>query len=267
MNRPRISIITPSFNQGEFIGETVRSVLGQEYPDVEHIVMDGCSTDDTLEVLRQYPGVVAVSEPDRGQADALQKGFRLASGEIIGWINSDDYYAPAVFGAVAACFDDPAVLWVVGNLAYVYQGGEIVPNRSPPITYEALLRDPDIVKQPPAFFRRQALEAAGGWDPSFHMTMDLDLWVRLARLAPPRMIDAQWAYFRIHGKQKTSGHNVRRQANEIARILRREGVPRRRIIAHRLVREWYVAKARLKDGLIEARLLDSRYQNRPIRIR
>jgi len=264
----RISIITPSFNQGAYIGQTIRSIADQGYPDFEHIVMDGGSTDGTLDVLRQFPHLKYVSERDRGQADALGKGLSRASGGIVGWINSDDYYAPGTFAAVARCFADPAVQWAVGNLAYLYEGNaEIVAVRSPAISYAALLRDPDIVKQPPTFFRREILQAAGGWNPDFHMTMDFDLWVRLARIATPRMVDALWAYFRIHPDQKTSAANVRRQAREIARVLGREGVTRPRILRHRTLKEWHLAKARVKQALIGLKLLDSRYSHRSLRSR
>ncbi len=268
MSTPRISVITPSYNQGRYIEATVRSVLDQHYPDFEHIVMDGGSTDETASVVRSYPHVTFVSERDAGQADALRKGLLCIQSGIVGWLNSDDYYAPGTFAAVAECFADPAVLWAAGDLAYVYEStGEIVRKRSAPITYDALLRNPDIVSQPATFFRWEALQAAGGWDPSFHMTMDFDLWVRLARLAPPRMVNALWAYFRIHAEQKTSAANVRRQAGEIARVLRREGVSRRAIIAHRTMREWYLAKSRVKQALIGLGLIDPRYRHRSIRVK
>jgi glycosyltransferase involved in cell wall biosynthesis len=265
---PRISVITPSFNQGRYIETTVRSVLDQRYPDFHHIVMDGGSTDETATVLKSYPHVTFVSERDRGQADALHKGLKRIQGGVVGWLNSDDYYAPGTFAAVAECFSDPDVLWAVGNLAYVYEStGEIVSDRSPPISYEGLLRNPDIVRQAPTFFRWEALNAVGGWDASFHMTMDLDLWVRIARIAPPRMVDALWAHFRVHPQQKTSAANLRTQAREIARILKREGVPRSDIIAFRTVREWYLAKSRVKQALIGIGLIDPRYRHRPIRVR
>lgn len=268
MSAAHISIITPSFNQGRYIEATVRSVADQRYADFEHIVMDGGSTDETASVVRSYPHVTFVSERDGGQADALRKGLRRIGGGIVGWLNSDDYYAPGAFAAVAECFADPDVMWAVGDLAYLYEStGEVVPKRSATITYDALLRNPDSVSQPATFFRWEALRAVGGWDASFHMTMDFDLWVRLARLGPPRMVNALWAYFRVHPEQKTSAANVRRQAREIARVLRREGVPRRSIIAHRAVREWYLAKSRVKHALIGLGLIDPRYRHRSIRVK
>jgi glycosyltransferase involved in cell wall biosynthesis len=97
----RISIITPSFNQGKFIEDAIQSVLNQNYQDVEHIVIDNCSTDNTMEVLKKYPHIKFISEPDQGQSDALNKGFRLATGEIIGWLNCDDFYLPGAFKIVA----------------------------------------------------------------------------------------------------------------------------------------------------------------------
>jgi glycosyltransferase involved in cell wall biosynthesis len=263
---PKISILTPSFNQGRYIEQTICSVLDQDYTNFEHIVVDGGSNDGTVAVLKRFPHLVWVSERDRGQADALQKGFDRAGGEIIGWINSDDYYAPATFAAVAEIFRDPRVSWVVGNLAYLYEATtEVVFDRSPQISYEALLRDPDIVKQPPTFFRRDILRATGGWCPDFQMAMDLDLWVRLARIAPPRMENVLWAYFRIHPDQKTSSASVRRQASEIARIMGREGVSRTRIIGFRALKEWYLTKANIKQALIGWGILNPKYRYKSVR--
>lgn len=183
---PCISIITPSFNQGPFIEQTIRSVLNQDCPNVEHIIIDGGSTDNTVEILMKYPHLIWISERDQGQADALNKGLAMATGDIIGWINSDDYYLDNIFASVARRFAEPAVRWVVGNLADLFDDGrELRFRKSPAITFEALIMNPDIVRQQPTFFRRETLRRAGGWNAEFYMVMDYDLWVRLARQTPP----------------------------------------------------------------------------------
>ncbi len=205
----KISIITPSYNQGEFIEQNINSVLSQDYDHYEHIVVDGGSKDQTVDILQKYPSLIWVSEKDNGQADALSKGFNMSTGDIIGWINSDDYYEPNIFKLVLEQFEDPKVNWIVGNLTRVFeQTNKTVPDHSPLVTYEQLLDNPDIVRQQCTFFRRQALQDVGLWDASFYMVMDYDLWIRLAKLNPPKMLGHNLAYFRFHEAQKTSHGNI-----------------------------------------------------------
>jgi glycosyltransferase involved in cell wall biosynthesis len=225
-DRHEITIITPSYNQEAYIEQTIESVLAQNYPDVEHIVVDGGSSDGTITILKRYDHLIWIAEKDRGQADALNKGLALATGDIIGWINSDDYYEKDIFGAVANHFSDPSTAWIVGNLSKVRdEDGIIIPDKSPMVTYERLVRNPDIVRQQCTFFRRSALDRAGGWNAEFFMVMDLDLWIRLARISPPKMVDQTLAYFRVHANQKTGLSNLQRQTREICRVLRREHAP------------------------------------------
>jgi glycosyltransferase involved in cell wall biosynthesis len=264
---PTISIITPSFNQGTYIEQTIQSVLRQNYAHVEHIVVDGGSTDGTVDTLKSHPHLVWVSEKDRGQADALNKGLALSTGDIIGWVNSDDYYHHNIFGSVAACFQKTDAQWVVGNLADVFDdGSQVVFRRSPAVTFDALVRDPDIVRQQSTFFRREALTSAGGWNAERYMAMDYDLWVKLAKMSPPAMVDENWAYFRNHAAQKSGHVNVLRQSNEIAAILRREKVAFRLIAYHRTKKAWYWAKGQAKERLINLGIVPQRYRGRPIRL-
>src|SRR5882762_2861563 len=114
----RISIITPSFNQGKFIEDAIQSVLIQNYPDIEHIVIDNCSTDNTMEVLKKYPHLKWISAKDRGQSDALNKGFDLATGEIIGWLNCDDFYLPGAFQTVHGILKQPEWDGVYSDLKF-----------------------------------------------------------------------------------------------------------------------------------------------------
>ena len=263
-----VSIITPSYNQERYIEQNIRSVQAQDYPHVEHIVIDGGSTDSTVDVLKKYPHLLWVSEKDRGQADALNKGFAKATGDIIGCINSDDYYEENIFKSVVECFRAPDVMWVIGNLTCVFdQTGEVIPVRSPVVTFDRLVNNPDIVRQQPAFFRRDVIDRAGGWNPEYFMAMDFDLWVRLAKISPPQMTENNWAYFRLHALQKTSHANTLRQTKELITILKREQVHWAIIANIRLRKSWASIKGRIKESLLNAGIISPRYRGRPLRIK
>jgi glycosyltransferase involved in cell wall biosynthesis len=263
---PMISIITPSFNQGAYIEQTIQSVIHQDHGHIEHIVIDGGSTDETIDVLKRYPAVVWVSEKDRGQADALNKGLAMAKGDIVGWINSDDYYRHNIFGSIVAHFQRSSAPWLVGNQADLFEDdSEGVFRQSPTITLEALMSDPDIVRQQASFFRREALVAAGGWNVDRFMAMDYDLWVRLAKISPPCMVNEDWAYFRNHAAQKSGYANILRQSAEIAEIMRREQAAPHLIASHRLKKLWYWGKGLTKERLVKWGIVPRRYRTRPIR--
>jgi glycosyltransferase involved in cell wall biosynthesis len=264
----KFSIITPSYNQGSFIEQTILSVANQPDIEKEHIVMDGGSNDETVAVLKKYPHLKWVSEKDKGQADALSKGIKLVSGDIVGWINSDDYYEDNIFASVAKQFEDPEVMWVIGNLACVFDSTqEVVADVSPVVTYQRLLGNPNIVRQQPAFFRREFLLRVGGWNPAYFMVMDYDLWVRLAKASTPKMVNETWAFFRFHALQKSTHANILRQSREISRILKREhaGLSIRIKFAARKRSAWM--RGIIKSYFIKAGLLDKRYQNRPVRLK
>lgn len=219
----KLSIITPSYNQGQYIEENIISVLNQNYSNYEHIIIDGGSTDNTVDILKKYSHLKWVSEKDNGQADALNKGLKIATGDIIGWINSDDYYEENIFASVVSNFSDEQVDWVVGNLTRLLENKKLfVPDKSKKVTYEALLRDPDIVRQQATFFRHSALNAVGGFNPTFHLVMDLDLWLRMAKISSPLMVNANWAYFRLHEAQKTVVRCIMTQIEEIKLLYMRE---------------------------------------------
>lgn len=265
---PKITIITPSYNQGPYIEQTICSVLAQDYENMEHIVIDGGSTDQTIDVLKKYPHVTWVSEKDRGQADALNKGLKMATGDIVGWINSDDYYEEGIFESISTYFNEPETMWVIGNLTYAFDlTAELLPDKSPVVTYDNLVKNPDIVRQLPTFFRREFLVRVGGWNPDYFMVMDYDLWVRLSKITLPRMVDENWAYFRFHAQQKTSYGNIVRQCREIVEILTREGVPKTVISKIYLRKRWFWLKGYIKSFLLNIGLLSSKYQHRPIRMR
>lgn len=264
---PKLSILTPSFNQADYIEQNIHSVMAQDYPSVEHIIIDGGSNDSTAEILRKFPHLKWVSEKDDGQADALNKGLRMATGDIVGWINSDDYYEDGIFKSVIKHFQDADIQWVIGNLTCVFEGTKkFVSDKSPLVTFQKLLKNPDIVRQPPTFFRKELLLGAGGWDPSRFMTMDFDLWVRLAKITPPKMVDSQWAYFRFHNAQKTSSENLRRQKNELIEIMRQEHASFMPMLRLRLKKQVLMTKCWLKDRMINLGILSEDYRSRPIRL-
>jgi glycosyltransferase involved in cell wall biosynthesis len=205
---PLFSVVTPSFNQARFLEDTIRSVLRQGVSSYEHIVMDGGSTDDTAEVAARHPHLRFVSEPDRGQTHALNKALRLARGEIVAWINSDDYYAPGAFAAAASAFAaDPDLNMVLGGCLWVYEGSgrcRHVPGRDMAlcdmVRYWNDLTPPP---QPALFFRRRLLERVGYFDEDLHLTMDYDFWLRAAALGPIRGLPGLLAVYRFHGASKS----------------------------------------------------------------
>ena len=260
-----VSILTPSFQQGKFLEENIKSVLDQQYEPFEHVVVDGASTDNTIDVLKMYPHVHWVSENDNGQADALNKGLKLAVGDIIGWINADDFYEANTFHEVAKEFEDSSVAWVIGNITTMYeQTGKLVHERSPVVTYQRLIRDPDIVRQQGAFFRRTFLESVGGWNGDLYLAMDYDLWIRMAKVSVPRMIDRSWGVFRIQPNQKTSGRNAVRQLQEIVASLKREHAPHSTVLKICLRKCLYILKYYFKILLIRIHVIHVRFAHLPL---
>jgi len=206
---PRVSIVTPSYNQGQFIEETIRSVLLQGYPNLEYIIIDGGSTDESVDIIRKYEPWLTywVSEPDRGQSHGINKGWQRATGDIWAWLNSDDFYYPeAIRRAVEA---------LQQNLRYdmVYSDGMWIdetslrqkPLPSAPRDARSLLTEGNGIPQPTAFIRGFAVKKAGGLDESLHMAMDFDLWVKLAFHGRLSYVKSQtWAMLRAHPLKKTS---------------------------------------------------------------
>jgi len=204
---PRLSIITPSFNQAPFLEATLRSVLDQGYPNLEYLVIDGGSTDGSVEIIRRYADRLAywVSEPDSGQAHAINKGLARATGEIVAWINSDDTYLPGAFRAqVGYLCAHPEVDVVYGDCVYTNAEGEILHTAlARPFSWIELLRF-TIPRQPTVFLRSTALKRAGELDHSYHFAMDAEYWLRL------HAVGAHFAYnpqsiatYRLHGSSKT----------------------------------------------------------------
>lgn len=230
---PLVSIVTPSYNQAPFLEETLRSVLDQDYPRVEYIVIDGGSTDGSLEIIRKYQDRLTrwISEPDLGQADAINKGFSQSTGEILAWLNSDDTYAPgAISEAVAFLTEHPEIGMVYGNAYYIDgQGRRVGRYPARPTDYKGLRRGVNTVSQQSMFFRSLLWRMVGPLDPSFYYAMDYDLWVRIAAVTPIAFCDRYWANFRLHGKSK-SMIAAARCWPEIIRVHFRDGGSRLSII-------------------------------------
>ncbi len=205
---PLVSIVTPSFNQGRFLEATIRSVLEQDYPRIEYIIVDGGSTDESLAIIHKYADRLAwwVSEPDQGQTDALNKGFGRATGEIFAWLNSDDTYQPGAVGAaVRFLMAHPEVGLVYADCNFIDQAGRVI-GRFPAAQTDLkrLRRGYVHIPQQTAFFRAALWRQVGPLDPSFYFAMDYDLWTRIAARAPFKYLPGQvWANFRIHTAGKT----------------------------------------------------------------
>ena len=204
---PLVSIVTPSFNQRRYLEATLRSVLEQDYPNIEYIVVDGGSTDGSLELIKRYADRLAwwVSEKDRGQTDAINKGFVHAHGEILAWLNSDDTYEPgALRAAVEFLQTHPQVGMVYGDTHYIDENGRILGKFPAAQTdYKKLRQGYVHIPQQSSFWRASLWERVGPLDPSFYFAMDYDLWVRLSRISPLQYRPGFWANFRLHSDSKT----------------------------------------------------------------
>jgi GT2 family glycosyltransferase len=200
-----VSIVTPSFNQASYLEQTLRSVLEQDYPRIEYIVVDGASSDGSVDVIKKYADKLAwwVSEKDSGQAEAINKGLARATGEIIAWLNSDDYYLPnAISRAVKIFEENPDVVMVYGDMLAVDEHGHTINVlKYKKLTLEDLLCF-QIIGQPAVFFRREAYEKTGGLDTSFHLLLDHQFWIRIAQHGKILHVDQTWAAARYHAQAK-----------------------------------------------------------------
>jgi glycosyltransferase involved in cell wall biosynthesis len=204
---PLVSIVTPSYNQGRFLEYTIRSVLEQDYPRMEYIIIDGGSTDESVEIIRRYADQMSywISQPDEGQTDAINKGFAIAQGDILAWLNSDDVYRPsAVTEIVAYMQSHPEIGMVYGDADYINSDGETIGKFPAAQTdYKRLLQGYVHIPQQTSFFRSRLWRMVGPLDPTFYFAMDYDLWVRIAAVAPIRYHPRTWAAFRLHGEAKS----------------------------------------------------------------
>ncbi len=243
--RPRITVVTPSLNQGAFVERTVRSVLDQEGDfDLEYLVYDAGSTDGTIDVLRRYEHRLRlVVEPDGGQSSAVNKGLRAATGDLVGWVNSDDLLYPGALARVAAAFSArPEIAWLHGRC-------EIVDEHDRPIrrwlsAYKDLrcrrysrrsLLVENFVSQMTVFWRRSAMERVGYLDESMRYSFDYEYWLRLSGLGDPAYLPERLAAFRWYAASK-SGSSFVRQFEEDAEAFRRHAPPGALLRAHKRLR-------------------------------
>jgi glycosyltransferase involved in cell wall biosynthesis len=254
--KPLVSIVTPSFNQAEFLEETICSVLDQAYEHLEYLIVDGGSTDGSLDILEKYSHRLAwwVSEPDKGQTDAINKGFAKANGDILAWLNSDDTYLPgSISEAVSYLEAHPDAGAVYGDCNLINEEGTVLgkfPARQ--TDYRRLMRGYVHIPQQATFFRGDLWRRVGPLDPSFYFAMDYDLWVRLSKEAPLKYHPRLWANFRLHGEAK-SVESDDRCWPEMVQVHRREGGGRI---------SWLAIKAKLRPLLYGWMPMDMRLKIR-----
>jgi glycosyltransferase involved in cell wall biosynthesis len=224
MTWPRITVVTPSFNQAAYIRETLESVLDQNYPNLEYFVVDGGSTDETPEILSTFGPRLSwwVSERDRGQSHAINKGLQRATGDIVAWLNSDDLYEPGALQSVAEAFRDQRTQWVAGSCVHLFPDGS---RRSMPPESEASLASwlwYTRASQPATFWRRSLHERVGLLDEGLHFGMDKDLFLRfLLDGVRPTVVARDLAVFRHHANAKTSAQSARFRKDAVSTIIPR----------------------------------------------
>ena len=205
---PVVSVVTPSFNQAPFLEATIQSVLSQDYPRIEYIIVDGGSTDGSLQIIENYADKLAwwVSEQDSGQTDAINKGFAHATGQVLAWLNSDDTYEPRAVGrAVKALLAHPEAGMVYADCTYIDEQGRVIGRFPAAQTDLGRLRTGYVhIPQQTMFLRAELWRQVGPLDPSFYFAMDYDLWTRVARRSQLYYVAGEtWANFRLHSLGKT----------------------------------------------------------------
>lgn len=248
----KISIITPSLNQVAYIQATIASVLDQNYPDLEYIVVDGGSTDGTPDVLKKYGRRLRwVSEPDRGQTDAINKGLRMAEGEVLAYLNADDLYLPGTLDRVAGYFKThPDAGWLYGHCRLIDESGNPIGELdAPPFNLRRMIDRAEYVPQPTVFWRRSAAAVVGEFDVALRYTMDYDYFIRLGTYTPGHRLDAELACFRLQPASKTIASSEERFWREQLMVSERYGM--------KLWTPWYWIRRARHRGL---RLLPKSWQ-------
>lgn len=205
---PKITVITPSYNQARYLDRTIRSVLEQGYPNLEYIIIDGGSTDGSVEIIRSYAERLTwwVSEPDKGQANAINKGLQRATGDWIAWQNSDDVYYPGAFHELAAAAaKHPEAGMIIGDMMLIDENDHPLRDiRYVKPSYKALLAEGMLLANQATFWRRELQDELGLLDESYHYSFDYEWFIRLAKKAEAHHVGRIWGGFRLHGEAKTS---------------------------------------------------------------
>jgi len=264
MALPRISIVTPSFNQGRYLEATMRSVLDQDYPNVEYIVMDGGSTDGSAEIIRRYADRLAywTSAPDGGQSAAIAEGFRHARGDVLGWLNSDDIYLPGALDAVGRAFaGSPETDFVYGARRIIDERGQQVDSYEPPtLLHRYYFTFGQWIPQECAFWRRSLYDRVGGLDPTMNFSLDFSLFIRMwTAKGRFKKISAELGALRSHPETKTSRISDV-MVREGAAIRAANGIPNIDVelpyrIGERLIRVQTRIEKRLRSAVAAARAL------------
>lgn len=212
---PKVSIVTPSYNQGKFIEETIRSVLLQGYPNLEYIIIDGGSTDNSVEIIKKYESWLAywVSEPDKGQSNAINKGFEKATGDVFGWLNSDDVYVPGCLNIIGRHWHEkPETHFLIGNVTLIDEESKAIGTMHARVSPNGKL-DPCMpgvcIPQPATFLSKDIFQKCGPLDESMHYAMDMDFWIHIASQGTKfHKVDASLSFFRRHRDAKSAAGNL-----------------------------------------------------------
>lgn len=253
---PKISIVTPSYNQAKFLDEAIKSVIDQDYPNFEHIIFDNCSTDGTIDILKKYPHLIWVSEPDRGQSDALNKGFKRVSGEFVGWLNADDRYLPNCFYSVIKTFKEHLECDVLyGDFRWVDEKGNLIKLRRE-IDFDLFIFKYLHVTYIPStatFFKRNIFEENNFLDTNYKLANDFELFLRLALKGYQFVhLGSFLADFRWHPKSK-SELNKNRQIMEKEKALLSHDIVMQKVYQpiRPVVRFLFMLAARVKRALFK----------------
>jgi glycosyltransferase involved in cell wall biosynthesis len=231
MDLPRISIVTPSYMQGRFLEWTIRSVLGQDYPNLEYIVMDGGSTDSTRSILERYSPVLShwESKKDNGQADAIARGFEKTTGDIMAYLNSDDMLTPGTLHKVAKYFaENPSVDVIYSHRCFVDAKNRVIGYWILPPHSSYLMKRFDYIPQETTFWRRRIFDEVGNIDPTYRFAMDYDLFVRFMRAGRMRRLNDVFGAFRMHDCSKTQTQIETIGVKEMARVRNQYRIPIRK---------------------------------------
>jgi glycosyltransferase involved in cell wall biosynthesis len=246
---PSISIVTPSYQHGRFLEWTIRSVLLQEYPRLEYVVMDGGSTDETPEILKRYERQLAHVESarDRGQADAVARGFKHTSGEIMAYLNSDDLLAPRALEFVGRFFDEhPQVDAIYSHRVFINEQNVVDSYWILPQHRDWTMERWDYIPQETCFWRRRIYDQAGGIDPSFQFALDYDLFVRFMKLGRIERVNRFLGAFRRHAASKTAALTEGQVHPEVARVRKQYGIwfPRGHGLVELALSKWIDRRSR-----------------------